>query len=66
LKLQKRIVKRIFGAGTAAVVIYFRILLKCIMNFKNRKLICRTIKEKITNIQNKLAEDTFGWTVQVQ
>jgi branched-chain amino acid aminotransferase len=37
---------------------------KCIMNFQNRKLICRTIKEKLTNIQNKLAEDTFGWTVQ--
>jgi branched-chain amino acid aminotransferase len=23
------------------------------------------LKEKLTNIQNKLDEDTFGWTVKV-
>jgi branched-chain amino acid aminotransferase len=61
--------KEIFGAGTAAVVnpisgfsyqeVYYE-LPKIENSFAGQ------LKEKLTNIQNKLAEDTFGWTVQVQ
>ena len=60
--------KEIFGAGTAAVVnpiagfsyqeTYYE-LPKIENSFAER------LKEQLTNIQNKLAEDSFGWTVQV-
>ncbi len=60
--------KEIFGAGTAAVVspisgfsyqdVYYELP-------KNEDSMALQLKEKLTNIQNKLAEDTFGWTVKV-
>jgi branched-chain amino acid aminotransferase len=61
--------KEIFGAGTAAVVnpiagfsyqeVYYELP-------KMENSFAEQLKEKLTNIQNKLAEDPFGWTVQVQ
>lgn len=60
--------KEIFGAGTAAVVspisgfsykdVYYDLP-------KIENSVALELKEKLTNIQNKLAEDTFGWTVKV-
>ena len=60
--------KEIFGAGTAAVVnpivgfsyqeVYYELP-------KLEKSVAMELKEKLTNIQYKLAEDTFGWTVKV-
>mgnify|MGYP006185509235 FL=1 len=60
--------KEIFGAGTAAVINpiagfsykgdYFELP-------KVSDSFATDIKTKLTNIQNKLAEDTFGWTVKV-
>jgi len=60
--------KEIFGAGTAAVVnpivgfsyqdIYYELP-------KIENSIALQLKDKLTNIQHKLAEDTFGWTVKV-
>ncbi|AYN04715.1 MULTISPECIES: branched-chain amino acid aminotransferase [unclassified Flavobacterium] len=61
--------KEIFGAGTAAVV-------SVIKGFsykdeyhelpKVADSYASLLKEKLTGIQNKLAEDTFNWTVQVK
>jgi branched-chain amino acid aminotransferase len=60
--------KEIFGAGTAAVVnpiigysyqdVYYELP-------KIENSVAIQLKEKLTNIQHKLAEDTFGWTVKV-
>jgi len=60
--------KEVFGAGTAAVV-------NPIVGFsyqdnyyelpKLENSIALQLKEKLTNIQYKLADDTFGWTVKV-
>lgn len=60
--------KEVFGAGTAAVVnpivgfsyqdVYYELP-------KLEDSIALQLKEKLTNIQYKLAEDTFGWTVKV-
>ena len=60
--------KEIFGAGTAAVV-------SPISGFSYQDVyhelpriedsIALKLKDQLTNIQNKLAEDTFGWTVKV-
>jgi branched-chain amino acid aminotransferase len=60
--------KEIFGAGTAAVVtpiigfsfkeVYYELP-------KNDQSIALELKDKLTAIQYKLAEDTFGWTVEV-
>ncbi len=60
--------KEIFGAGTAAVVnpiagfsyddVYYEVP-------KQEKSIALELKDKLTNIQYKLAEDTFGWTVKI-
>lgn len=60
--------KEIFGAGTAAVVnpivgfsyqnIYYELP-------KIENSIALQLKDKLTNIQHKLTEDTFGWTVKV-
>ena len=60
--------KEIFGAGTAAVVnpivgfsfqeIYYELP-------KIENSIALLLKEKLTNIQYKIAEDSFGWTVKV-
>lgn len=60
--------KEIFGAGTAAVVnpiIGFSYKDKYYELPKLEKPIALEIKEKLTNIQYKLAEDPFGWTVKV-
>jgi branched-chain amino acid aminotransferase len=60
--------KEVFGAGTAAVV-------NPIVGFcykdeyyelpKIENSIALELKEKLTKIQYKLAEDTFGWTVKI-
>ncbi len=60
--------KEIFGAGTAAVVnpivgfsyqdVYYELP-------KIENSFAQQLKDKLTNIQHKLAEDTFGWTVKV-
>ena len=60
--------KEIFGTGTAAVVnpivgfsyqdIYYELP-------KIENSIALELKDKLTRIQYKLAEDTFGWTVKV-
>lgn len=60
--------KEIFGAGTAAVVnpivgfsyqdVYYELP-------KIEDSMALLLKEKLTNIQHKLADDTFGWTVKV-
>lgn len=60
--------KEIFGAGTAAVI-------SPIVGFsyqdtyyelpKLENSYALEIKKELTNIQNKLSEDTFGWTVKV-
>jgi branched-chain amino acid aminotransferase len=60
--------KEVFGAGTAAVInpivgfsyddVYYE-LPKTLDSYAVQ------LKEKLTNIQYKLAEDTFGWTVKV-
>ncbi|WP_310554721.1 branched-chain amino acid aminotransferase [Flavobacterium sp.] len=60
--------KEIFGAGTAAVVnpiigfsfqdVYYELP-------KLEKSMALDLKEKLTNIQHKLAEDTFDWTVKI-
>ena len=65
---QNGTLKEIFGAGTAAVVnpiagysykdVYYE-LPKIENSFASQ------LKEKLTNLQNKLTEDTFGWTVKV-
>lgn len=60
--------KEIFGAGTAAVINpivgfsyqgdYFELP-------KLENSVALELKEKLTNIQYKIAEDTFGWTIKV-
>lgn len=60
--------KEIFGAGTAVVIspiigfsyqdIYYELP-------KIENSFAIQLKDKLTNIQHKLAEDTFGWTVKV-
>ena len=60
--------KEVFGAGTAAVI-------NPIVGFsykdeyhelpKLEHSFAIQLKEKLTNIQYKLAEDTFGWTVKI-
>ncbi|WP_158729453.1 MULTISPECIES: branched-chain amino acid aminotransferase [unclassified Flavobacterium] len=60
--------KEIFGAGTAAVIspisgfsfqdVYYDLP-------KVDHSVAILLKEKLTNIQNKLEEDTFGWTVKI-
>ncbi len=60
--------KEVFGAGTAAVVnpivgFSFQDVYYELPKIENSFAI--QLKEKLTNIQNKLAEDTFDWTVKV-
>ena len=60
--------KEIFGAGTAAVInpiIGFGYKEEYFELPKIENSIALEIKEKLTNIQYKLAEDTFGWTVKI-
>jgi branched-chain amino acid aminotransferase len=60
--------KEIFGAGTAAVInpiVGFSYKDEYFELPKMEYSMAVDLKDKLTNIQYKLAEDTFGWTVQV-
>ncbi len=60
--------KEIFGAGTAAVInpiVGFCYQEKYHELPKLESSIASELKEKLTNIQYKQAEDTFGWTVKI-
>ncbi|WP_296146908.1 branched-chain amino acid aminotransferase [uncultured Flavobacterium sp.] len=60
--------KEIFGAGTAAVVnpiVGFSYQDEYYELPKLENSIALKLKDKLTNIQYKLEEDTFGWTVKV-
>jgi branched-chain amino acid aminotransferase len=60
--------KEIFGAGTAAVVspiVGFQYKEAYYELPKIENSIALQLKEKLTKIQYKLAEDTFGWTVKI-
>jgi branched-chain amino acid aminotransferase len=60
--------KEIFGAGTAAVInpiVGFSYKEEYFELPKMEHSIALDIKEKLTNIQHKLDEDTFGWTVKI-
>ena len=60
--------KEIFGAGTAAVISPIAGFSYKDHYYELPKLehsVAADLKLKLTNIQNKLAEDTFGWTVKV-
>lgn len=60
--------KEIFGAGTAAVVnpiVGFSYQDEYFELPKVENSIALQLKDKLTNIQYKLEEDTFGWTVKV-
>lgn len=60
--------QEIFGAGTAAVVnpiVGFSYKEKYYELPKQENSIALFLKEKLNNIQYKLAEDTFGWTVKI-
>ena len=60
--------KEIFGAGTAAVVnpiVGFSYKEEYFELPKIENSFATEIKEKLTNIQYKLAEDTFNWTVKI-
>ncbi|MGQ2984072.1 branched-chain amino acid aminotransferase [Flavobacterium sp.] len=60
--------KEIFGAGTAAVInpiVGFCYQDKYHELPKMENSFASELKEKLTNIQYKLGEDTFGWTVKI-
>ena len=60
--------KEIFGAGTAAVInpiVGFSFRDEYYELPKLEDSFALEIKEKLNNIQYKLAEDTFNWTVKV-
>jgi len=60
--------KEIFGAGTAAVInpiVGFSYQNEYYELPKLENSIALQLKDKLTNIQYKLEEDTFGWTVKV-
>lgn len=60
--------KEIFGAGTAAVVspiVGFQFQDDYYELPKIENSIALQLKDKLTKIQYKLAEDTFGWTLKV-
>ncbi|MEL1242942.1 branched-chain amino acid aminotransferase [Flavobacterium sp. DGU11] len=60
--------KEIFGAGTAAVInpiVGFCYQDKYHELPKLENSMALELKEKLTNIQYKVAEDTFGWTVKI-
>jgi len=60
--------KEIFGAGTAAVVspiVGFQFQDNYYELPKIENSIALQLKDKLTKIQYKLAEDTFGWTLKV-
>jgi branched-chain amino acid aminotransferase len=65
---QNGTLQEIFGAGTAAVVspisgYSYQDIFYDLPKIENS--VALQLKDKLTNIQNKLEEDTFGWTVRV-
>lgn len=60
--------KEIFGAGTAAVVSPISAFAYQDVEYNLPKIensLASQLKDKLTKIQYKLAEDTFGWTVKI-
>ena len=62
--------KEIFGAGTAAVInqieaFSYKDKLYQLPNMDEEGSFALELKDKLTKIQNKLADDTFGWTVKI-
>ncbi|RKS25081.1 branched-chain amino acid aminotransferase [Flavobacterium endophyticum] len=60
--------KEIFGAGTAAVInpiVGFSYKDEYFELPKLEDSVALKLKDKLTNIQYKLEEDTFGWTVKI-
>lgn len=60
--------QEVFGAGTAAVVnpiVGFSYKEKYYELPKQENSVALFLKDKLNNIQYKLAEDTFGWTVKI-
>lgn len=60
--------KEIFGAGTAAVVSVIKGFSYQDTYYEMAPIensYASLLKEKLTNLQNKLSEDPFGWTVKV-
>jgi len=60
--------KEIFGAGTAAVVspiVGFQFQEDYYELPKIENSVALQLKDKLTKIQYKMAEDTFGWTIKV-
>jgi branched-chain amino acid aminotransferase len=60
--------KEIFGAGTAAVITVIKGFSYQDEYFELPKIdhsFALDLKDKLTAIQHKLAEDTFGWTIKV-
>ena len=60
--------KEIFGAGTAAVVSVIRAFCYKDATYDlpvQEDSMALKLKEKMTNIQHKLEDDPFGWTVKV-
>ncbi|KAF2328660.1 branched-chain amino acid aminotransferase [Flavobacterium ginsenosidimutans] len=61
--------KEIFGAGTAAVISVIKGFSYKDEYFEMAPIensYASFLKEKLTSLQNKLSEDTYGWTVKVQ
>ena len=62
--------KEIFGAGTAAVInqieaFSYKDKMYELPNMDNEGSYALDLKDKLTKIQNKLADDSFGWTVKI-
>lgn len=60
--------KEIFGAGTAAVVSVIKGFTYQEVYYELPKVddsYASFLKEKLTSLQNKLSEDTYGWTVKI-
>ncbi|HQE34543.1 MAG TPA: branched-chain amino acid aminotransferase [Flavobacterium alvei] len=60
--------KEIFGAGTAAVVSVIKGFSYQDVYYEMTPIensYASQLKEKLTNLQNKISEDAFGWTVKV-
>lgn len=67
---KKGTLKEIFGAGTAAVINQIEGFAHqddyyTLPEMKDEDSYALDLKDKLTKIQNKLAEDIFGWTVKI-
>ncbi len=68
--VEKGTLKEIFGAGTAAVInqiegFAYQKNYYTLPEMKDEDSYALDLKDKLTKIQNKLAEDVFGWTVKI-